>query len=91
MNQKGWKIKEKVVAIIEQHLDKGAKVLHDVNLPVIDSPSSRTRQCDVVIIQGKDPRITTSIVEVQKRKTKPNINDFNGWLTKKRRSWSSIN
>jgi len=83
MDKKGWKIKEKVVAIIENYLDKDSKVFHDENLPVIASPSNRTRQCDVVIVQGEEPRITTSIVEVQKRKSKPNINDFGGWLKKK--------
>jgi len=83
MKQKGWKIKEKVVAIIESYIDKEARVSHDLNLPVIGSPSNRKRQCDVVIVQGKEPRTTMSIIEVQKRKSKPNINDFNGWLEKK--------
>lgn len=78
-----WNIQEKVVAIIEQYLDQSARVEHDINLPVLGSNSGRTRQCDVVIWQGIEPRQTISIVEVQKRGTKPDINTFGGWLKKK--------
>ena len=48
------------------------------------SASGRTRQCDVVIVEGDDPRKTISIVEVQKRQSKPEINEFNSWVEKMR-------
>lgn len=78
-----WKLREKVVAIIEQHLGPDAKVEHDVDLPVLKSKKGRTRQCDIVITQGQKPRQTISIAEVQKRDSKPDINTFNGWVEKK--------
>jgi hypothetical protein len=37
-----------------------------------------------VIEEGTEPRQTISIVEVQKRGSKPEINDFNGWIVKMR-------
>jgi len=77
-----WKTREKVVTIIERHLDQSAKVCLDVNLPVLKSESGRTRQCDVVIVVGEEPRQTISIVEVQKRGSRPAINDFEGWVVK---------
>lgn len=77
-----WKIKEKVVAILEQNIEKNSRVKHDVQLPVLISRKGRKRQCDVVITQGKKPRQTISIVEVQKRNSKTDINTFGGWLTK---------
>ena len=36
----------------------------------------------IVIVEGKDPRQTISIVEVQKRNSKTDINTFDGWLQK---------
>lgn len=77
-------MKEKVVAMIEQHLDHDARVEHDVSLPVLTSRGGRKCQCDVVIYNGRAPRETLTIVEVQKRKGKPKINDFRGWLYKMR-------
>ena len=78
-----WKIREKVIAIIEQHLGQDAKVEHDVDLPVLKSKIGRSRQCVVVLTQGKEPRQTISIAEVQKRGSKPDIDTFNCWIEKK--------
>jgi hypothetical protein len=77
-----WKSIERVVAILEKSISPEAKVEHDVHMPVIGSPSGSTRQCDVVITFGQHPRQTIAIVEVQKRKRKPEINTFDGWYQK---------
>lgn len=77
-----WLSTEKIVALIEQAISPYAKVEHNVYLPVIGSPSGRTRQCDVVITFGEFPRETRAIVEVQKRNKKPDINTFQGWYRK---------
>ncbi len=77
-----WKIKEKIVTILERHLAHGAKIERDQNLKVITSKSGRTRQCDVVITEGTKARPTISIVEVQQRGSKPSIGDFSNWLIK---------
>lgn len=77
-----WKDIEKLVHLIEKSINPGSEVLHDQNLPVINSPTQRTRQCDVVIISGNGKRKTTTIVEVQNRTSKVDINTFNGWLEK---------
>jgi hypothetical protein len=77
-----WIIFEKIVHLIERSISPDSVVKHNVNLPVIGSPSGRTRQCDVVIWSGQKPRETITIVEVQKRKSKLNINTFGGWLEK---------
>ena len=83
-NDPTWKLKEKIVAIIERHLEHDAIVERDKQLPVLTSKSDRTRQCDVVITEGNKPRQTISIIEVQNRSSKPSINDFEGWITKMR-------
>lgn len=79
-----WQLEEKVVALLEGHITSSASVKRNVDLPVLKSTSGRTRQCDVVIVEGNDPRKTISIVEVQKRQSKPEINEFNGWVEKMR-------
>lgn len=79
-----WKTREKVVTIIERHLAPSAKIRRDVHLPVLSSKSGRTRQCDIVIEEGTEPRQTISIVEIQNRVSKPEINEFNGWIEKMR-------
>lgn len=79
-----WRIQEKVVAILERHLGQKADVRSDQYLPVLANRSRRPRQCDIVIYEGEEPRQTISIVEVQKRKGKPKINDFDGWVGKMR-------
>ncbi|MBL6932308.1 MAG: hypothetical protein ISR45_05120, partial [Rhodospirillales bacterium] len=73
---------EHLVHAIEQSIAPDSVVEHDVNLPVISSGSGRTRQCDVVIRSGQKPRETITIVEVQDRGSKPDINTFGGWLQK---------
>lgn len=76
----GWRVVEKVAALLEKSLTPLAKVEHNVFLPVIGK--SRKRQCDVVITYGERPRQTVAIVEVQKRDRKPDINTFHGWCHK---------
>jgi len=77
-----WKLVEEVAARLEAALAPHAVVSSNVQLPVLGS--SRRRQCDVVITMGRPPRETVSIVEVQKRKAKPDITTFHGWLQKMR-------
>jgi len=77
-----WKSSEEIAAILEKALVPTAKVEHNVRLPVMGK--SRSRQCDVVITYGKHPRQTIAIVEVQKRRRKPDINTFHGWVQKMR-------
>jgi hypothetical protein len=83
-DNKHWERFEKIVCILERQIQRGAVVKRNQFLPVLGSPSGRTRQCDVVIEEGAEPRVTRSIVEVQKRAAKPTINDFNGWVEKLR-------
>ena len=59
-----------------------AKVEHNVRRPVLGKPSRRPRQCDVAITSGPPHHPTVSIVEVQKRDSKPNITTFHGWYHK---------
>ncbi|MEI8643503.1 hypothetical protein P4S60_14580 [Pseudoalteromonas sp. Hal040] len=73
---------ELVIAAIEKGLSPDAIVEHDVFLPVLTSSNGRTRQIDVSIRQGKPPRETLTIVEVQDRNSAVDINTFNGWLCK---------
>lgn len=75
-----WKIVEEVAALLEKSLTPAAIVRHDIKLPVVGK--KRMRQCDVVITYGRAPRQTISIVEVQKRDRKPDINTFHGWCHK---------
>jgi len=79
-----WKAMEKVVCLIEKSINQDSEVLHNQNLKVINPPSSsgRTRQCDVVILSKGTRRQTVTIVEVQNRNSKIDINTFNGWLEK---------
>lgn len=79
-----WQIQEHVVAALEQHLNQRARVRPNVKLPVLEDPEREPRQCDVVIEEGEEPRITRTIVEVQKRKRKPTVAEFDGWYTKMR-------
>lgn len=83
-NEPAWETQEKVVTIIERHLGPEAKVRRNVRLPVLNSKSGQTRQCDIVIEKGTEPRKTISIVEVQKRNSKPKIAEFDGWYQKMR-------
>jgi len=78
------KLKEKVVAILEQHMDQTARVRCDVHLPVLSDPDLDPRQVDVLIETGSENRPTLTIVEVQDRASKPSRTDFDGWLVKMR-------
>lgn len=77
-----WENLERIVQLIEKSISPEAIVEHDVKLPVIGSESGRTRQCDVVIRSGQKPRETITIVEVQDRTSKPDVNTFGGWMKK---------
>ena len=75
-----WKLVEQVAALLEKSITPIAKVERNVELPVIGK--NRKRQCDVVITYGEEPRQTITIVEVQKRKRKPELTTFHGWYRK---------
>lgn len=76
------KLREKVVTILERHIDQGARVSCDVWLPVVSDPDMEPRQIDVLIETGTDARPTKTIVEVQDSKSKPKPTEFDGWLKK---------
>jgi len=73
---------EHLVRLIEKSITPEAKVEHDVDMPIINSRIGATTQCDIVIRSGISPRQTTTIVEVQDRKSKVKPNDFRGWVQK---------
>ena len=75
-----WKTVEKVVALLEKSLSPESKVTHNVKLPCLST--GHLEQCDVLIETGNAPRITRTIVEVQKRNEKVKPNDFRGWCQK---------
>lgn len=77
-----WKTVEKVVALLEKSLAPEAHVMHNVKLPCLTT--GHEAQCDVVIEMGQEPRITRTIVEVQKRNERVKANDFRGWCQKMR-------
>jgi hypothetical protein len=77
----GWRIAERLAALLEKSITPDAEVSHNIKLPVLGRPG-RFRQCDVVIKYGRQPRQSIAIVEVQKRSRKPDINTFHGWLRK---------
>lgn len=76
-----WLFKQRVVALLEKALDPAATVEHDVRLPEL--VGGGLRQCDVAIYAGTPERQTMTIVEVQKRTSKPDINTFDGWCSKR--------
>ncbi|HYG50851.1 MAG TPA: hypothetical protein VD905_08100, partial [Flavobacteriales bacterium] len=83
-NEKKWQIAEKLAATFERFLTSDSVVQHNIKLPVLGKPNRRPRQCDVVITFGKAPTTTIAIVEVQKRKSKPRLTTFHGWIKKMR-------
>jgi hypothetical protein len=83
MDKNTGKLREKVVTILERHLDPDASVTCDEKLPVLSSPH-RSRQIDVLIETGKGSRKTFTIVETQDRVDKPVETEFDGWLKKMR-------
>ena len=76
------KLKEKIVTILERHIDQSAHVSCDVMMPVIAHPEMQPRQIDVLIKTGTPTRPTITIVEVQDRTSKPSRGEFDGWLEK---------
>lgn len=76
-----WKTVERVVALIEKALEPSARIEHNIFLPVIGRPDREPRQCDIVITYN-DIAQTKAIVEVQDRKSKPDITMFHGWVKK---------
>ncbi len=73
---------ERLVHLIERSISPGSIVEHNVALPVLSSTGGRTAQCDIVIRDGKPPRQTISIIEVQDRNRAVDINEFRGWTVK---------
>lgn len=83
MNKSNGLYLEKLVEAIEKSIDPNSRVIHDVNLPDLNSKKGRKTQCDIVIYSGSPPREMMTIVEVQDRSSKPTANDFRGWIRKK--------
>lgn len=77
-----WQEIEKIVTKLEQFLSNDAKVEHNKFLPVIGKPNRDPRQCDIVITFSNGARKSVTIVEVQSRKSKLDINTFHGWVKK---------
>lgn len=73
---------EKIVELIERSISPDATVEQNVFLPVLSSTEGHTAQCDIVIRKGNKLRETLTIVEVQDRSYKVDINTFRGWLGK---------
>lgn len=73
---------EKIVEIIERSISPTARIEQNVFLPILTSTQGHTAQCDIVIRNGSPPRETLTIVEVQDRNSKVDINTFRGWLGK---------
>jgi hypothetical protein len=80
--KKNGKDLELVVELIQKSIEPDAEIIQNAQLPVLTSPSKRTRQCDIVILSGPSFRRTKTIVEVQDRSSQVDINNFNGWLLK---------
>ena len=78
-----WKMVERVVALLERTLDRGATVEHNVDLPDLGNPP-HMRQCDVVVTTGPAHRRTRTIVEVQRRGKKVAIGHLGDWTEKMR-------
>lgn len=74
---------EELVHMIESSIAPDSIIEHDVNLPILNSTSGATTQCDIVIRSGPASRQTITIVEVQDRATKVKPNDFRGWKQKR--------
>jgi len=82
MKNKDGKYLETLVQLIEKSINPTAIVKHDVQMPILNSVKGATTQCDIVIIKGKHPRETITIIEVQDRSSKVKPNDFRGWKQK---------
>jgi hypothetical protein len=75
-----WRTVEKVVAFLEKSLSPKAQVRHNVTLPNL--VTGHMEQFDVMIELGPQPRIKRTVVEVQKRGKRVQVNDFRGWCQK---------
>jgi hypothetical protein len=75
------KLLEQTVALLERGIAPEARIEIDVWLPELATGTDR--QCDVVIRQGVPPREKLTIVEVQDRNSKVDINTFQGWCAKR--------
>lgn len=75
-----WRLVERVVAALEKAISPGARVRHDVVVP--DITTGHPRQCDVLIEFGEEPRITRTLVEVQRRRSRVKISDLQAWWAK---------
>ncbi|MBF4377219.1 hypothetical protein, partial [Vibrio anguillarum] len=64
---------EKIVELIERSISPSSVINQNVMLPVLNSQTGRTRQCDVVIESGPEFRRNVTIVEVQDRKSQVSI------------------
>jgi hypothetical protein len=80
MPEPKWRTVEKVVAMLEKSLLPESRVQHNVKLPNLRT--GHPEQIDVLIETGSEPRIFRTIVEVQKRGKRVNVNDFRGWCKK---------
>ena len=79
-----WKETEEIVALIEKVISPSSRIETNVFLPDLNSTNGSTRQCDIVVKTGQSPRETISIIEVQNRTSKVDINTFDGWCQKMR-------
>lgn len=80
--EKHWLSIEKLVHLIEKSISPDSRVEHNVMMPDLTSSSNKTRQCDIVITSGTPKRPTITIVEVQNRVSKLDINTFQGFERK---------
>ncbi len=74
---------EYLVQRIERSISPDKVVEHDIQMPILNSQTNATTQCDIVIRSGKKGRETLTIIEVQDRESKPTANDFRGWQRKR--------
>jgi hypothetical protein len=82
--EKAWLTHEEVSGLFERALNLGSTVNVSTRRDRPDITGAR-RQLDVEILTGTGNRQTRSIVEVQKRKQKVGINDYEAWIEKKRK------
>jgi hypothetical protein len=83
MAKKG-KLLEYLVQRIERSISPDNIVEHDIQIPILNSQTNATTQCDIVIRSGAKGRETITIIEVQDRSGKPTANDFRGWQHKRK-------
>lgn len=79
-----WKETEEIIALLEKVVSPTSKVETNIFLSDLNSTTGAKRQCDIVIKNGEPPRDTVSIVEVQDRTSKVEVNTFDGWYQKMR-------